>query len=316
MTLPIKDAPLALLQQRTLKYATLWTITRTDGEGGHEGDGNYRFTDHNHLIKYSPTPELTQTDDYHPVAGFNASAREKRSGLRSQNFEAIGIISADIISAEDLRQGKFREASITEVLVDWQHPWQGPFYIHKYFIKEISWSGQVWEAQVIGLSGWLQQPIGEFYGRTCRYDLGDDRCTVDLNALDLEGRAITFVGAAVIGVGPVIREAFTSDIPNLYPDKYFKYGTVTWLTGANVGLTYEVAAHLEEAGAVALRLATYKDIVIGDTFTIIGGCDKLLGTCRDKFNNVEGAPGGNVINFGGFPTIPGLDKMLETPNVK
>lgn len=41
----------------------------------------------------------------------------------------------------------------------------------------------------------------------------------------------------------------------------------------------------------------------GDTFTVQAGCNRLLSTCKAKFNN--------VINFRGEPNIPGTDKLME-----
>ncbi len=40
-------------------------------------------------------------------------------------------------------------------------------------------------------------------------------------------------------------------------------------------------------------------IVTGDAFQVVAGCDKSLASCRDKF--------ANVVNFRGFPDLPGND---------
>jgi uncharacterized phage protein (TIGR02218 family) len=45
-------------------------------------------------------------------------------------------------------------------------------------------------------------------------------------------------------------------------------------------------------------------IQVGDIFTIVAGCDKLKETCIAKFNN--------ILNFRGFPDVPGIDKLLAT----
>ena len=46
----------------------------------------------------------------------------------------------------------------------------------------------------------------------------------------------------------------------------------------------------------------------GDTFSIVGGCDKQFSTCRAKFNNVP--------NFRGFPHVPGNDFLLHVARSK
>jgi len=45
-------------------------------------------------------------------------------------------------------------------------------------------------------------------------------------------------------------------------------------------------------------------VQVGDVFTIYPGCQKRLQQdCITKFSN--------GINFGGFPYLPGIDKMLR-----
>jgi uncharacterized phage protein (TIGR02218 family) len=46
-------------------------------------------------------------------------------------------------------------------------------------------------------------------------------------------------------------------------------------------------------------------IAPGDAATLTAGCDKQLGTCKAKF--------ANVVNFRGFPYMPGNDAVLATP---
>lgn len=46
------------------------------------------------------------------------------------------------------------------------------------------------------------------------------------------------------------------------------------------------------------------DVVPGDQFRAVAGCDRLPGTCSSKFNNIA--------NFRGEPTVPGIDKLLQT----
>ena len=45
------------------------------------------------------------------------------------------------------------------------------------------------------------------------------------------------------------------------------------------------------------------DIAAGDTYTLAPGCDKSLETCRDVY--------ANVVNFRGFPHVPGTLEVLR-----
>lgn len=52
-----------------------------------------------------------------------------------------------------------------------------------------------------------------------------------------------------------------------------------------------------------LQLPMPYAIDIADTYNAIAGCDKTLPTCKAKFNN--------VLNFRGFPHIPGSDHLIN-----
>lgn len=81
---------------------------------------------------------------------------------------------------------------------------------------------------------------------------------------------------------------------------YFAYGLVTWTSGLNKGYSMEVKTFAP--GNVQLAMMMPFNIEPGDTYTIVAGCDKQFGTCRDRFNN--------VIHFRGEPYIPGTDLLL------
>jgi uncharacterized phage protein (TIGR02218 family) len=57
------------------------------------------------------------------------------------------------------------------------------------------------------------------------------------------------------------------------------------------------------AGVITLQQFMPNAIAIGDDYTISAGCDKQLATCKTKFNN--------VVNFRGFPHVPGQDMMVS-----
>jgi uncharacterized phage protein (TIGR02218 family) len=57
---------------------------------------------------------------------------------------------------------------------------------------------------------------------------------------------------------------------------------------------------------LSLWQAVPEPIASGDTLTVAAGCDKRFVTCRARFNN--------VINFRGFPQIPGNDFVIASPD--
>jgi uncharacterized phage protein (TIGR02218 family) len=76
---------------------------------------------------------------------------------------------------------------------------------------------------------------------------------------------------------------------------YFDLGVVTWTSGPNAGLTATVMKH-SAGGVIELHVPLLFTPGVGDTFTILPGCDKLDTTCNTKF--------GNLANNGGFKYVP------------
>lgn len=85
-----------------------------------------------------------------------------------------------------------------------------------------------------------------------------------------------------------------------FPEAHFSYGTVTFTSGLNYGISREVKAF---NGGFEMFEAFPFNISPNDHFEVVAGCDKRCETCVGKYNN--------AINFGAEPHIPGIEKILE-----
>lgn len=75
----------------------------------------------------------------------------------------------------------------------------------------------------------------------------------------------------------------------------YTQGVVTCLSGPNIGLAQSVKLHTT-SGQLQLMKPWIVPPRVGDTFTVIQGCDKSLTTCGQVFSN--------TIHFGGTPLAP------------
>ncbi len=271
------------------RFATCWKIERLDGT-------IFRYTDYNAKL-------TVQGQVYTPVDSFLATAREAQSQLESINITAKGAVASTSFTVNDMIAGFFREAEVTEFVVDWKYPWAGILICNVYIIESLTFDGERWVGEFVGQGKRLTRPVGNVYSRNCRYTLGDQKC-----AFDLTTTGFTETGVSVTAV-VVNREstqftatALTND------DNFWAQGNITWLTGANVGITTEVKIWTKIGAGFVLSIPTPFDIVATDTFTVTAGCDKTQRTCIDKFDN--------NINHGGFPNIPGPDKVLAGPSIE
>jgi uncharacterized phage protein (TIGR02218 family) len=279
----------ATVKQTLHRFIKCWRITRTDGT-------ILRFTE---AAQSLSVLALDVPETFDPMEGMSTSAEQLKNGLNEQNFEATGVLSDARITHDDLRAGLYADAQIDVLLVDWEAPELGPMTSRSYWIEKIQFNGVEWKADITGLPGWLKRNEGDLYVSTCQHDLGDARCKVDL---------ALFTETATVSAVSDQRKDFTSSV-SVQADNFFQFGKITWTSGLNAGIVSEVASSLMSGGALVLRLPTPFDIAATDIFSIHPGCQKRLSEdCVAKFDNLP--------NNGGFPFIPGTDKLLEVPGQK
>ena len=162
----------------------------------------------------------------------------------------------------------------------------------KGLLGEVRREGQAFVAELRGLAERLNEETGRRYTATCSADLGDNRCQVDLGdpAFRGEGTVVALNGTSFFSVSGL----------DSFVDGWFTAGRLAWQSGANAGLAVEVKRHvLQDGVSLDLWQAMPGPIAAGDGFVVTAGCDKRLDTCRERFDN--------VVNFRGFPHIPGND---------
>ena len=286
VTVPMKS----LLVHGSHLFATCWRITRSDGT-------ILRFTDHNCKLTIASGEEFT------PVKSIMATARQRQQNLKNSNVEVRGVVTSDLISVADLRAGKYNEAQVDEMLVNWRFPWLGEYSTTVYWIVETTFDGEMWQAKLAGNTVWLRNPIGGIYTRNCRHRVGRGQC-----ANGGEGVTLASITVSSVSVTDVVTTRKSLKASSLIGDGDGEYnlGELEWVTGANAGVMSECKRFRSSDGRVILQLDTPYEFQVGDTFHIRRGCDGRLSTCRDDFDNVR--------NHGGYPTIPGNNAQYETPN--
>lgn len=95
-------------------------------------------------------------------------------------------------------------------------------------------------------------------------------------------------------------------------DDYFRDGEAQWMDGDNVGVISPIVGYDSATRTVTLLFPTPFDIAASDHVILRAGCDGLLGTCRDKFSNTNGA---GALRHGGTDVFsPAAGAPLEQPD--
>lgn len=232
---------------------------------------------------------------YKADGAFSASAIENRNTLSTDNLDVVGMLDSAFITAADIDAGKYDHARVDVYLCNWADVTQGVMQLRRGWLGEIKRIGGKYQAELRGLHDLLQRPIGKKFSPECRHTLGDGNCAVNLAAYTVTGTVTSAASATQF------TDSARSEAAGL-----FNYGLLTWNSGANAGLSMEVKNFT--AGVFTLWLPMAHSIAAGDAYSVYKGCDKRFATCRTTFSNVA--------NFGGFPYLPGVDRILNTPDAR
>lgn len=134
---------------------------------------------------------------YEARSGLTSGAGESQSRLAANNTEITGILDSDAISVDDVTAGLWDYAAVRVFNVNWADTSMGADILISGRLGEVTVERNVCRAELRGLAATYAPPIGEVYQITCRANLGDARCTVDLSStdpLDSDGFAFTTNG--------------------------------------------------------------------------------------------------------------------------
>jgi uncharacterized phage protein (TIGR02218 family) len=248
------------------------------------------FTDHDRDLNF---------DGIHFAAdsGMSARALSATTGLSVNNTEAVGLLQSEAIAEEDIVAGHYDGAEVTL----WQVQWDDVSARQvKFFgsLGEITRQSGTFQAELRGLTDALNQPQGRSYLRSCSAVLGDGRCRFDLNQPEFRAEvALIQSDGAGDFVLPLTGHA----------DGHFQQGKLQVLSGAASGLTAIIQRDVvsPDSRRVLLWEPLSLAVVEGDVVRLEAGCDRTAGTCRSKFDN--------LVNFQGFPHIPGDDWLMSVP---
>jgi len=267
------------------EVARCWKLTRNDGVV-------LGFTDHDRDLTFDGVTFCAGT-------GLSAAAVSQTTGLAVDNTEAVGALTATAVCETDIAAGRFDGAEVEAWLVQWSAP-ENRVLQFRGTIGEVTRAGGAFTAELRGLSEVLNVPRGRVYQKRCAAVLGDAVCRVDLSspAFSVETAILHAEGQRV----------FEFDVGGGYAPRWFERGVLTVLDGAAAGLSGAIKR--DRPQQTGLRRVELWDqlrapVAAGDRVRLTAGCDKSMETCRTKFSN--------MLNYHGFPDIPGEDWLVTHP---
>lgn len=275
MSKTVQSALQAHLDTGATTMALCWKVARKDGT-------TQGFTEHDCDLTFDGLTYLARS-------GFTATQVAQSLGLAVDNLNVDGAISSDTINEDDLASGRYDDADVELTWVNWQDVSQRQTF-SRGSIGEVKRGETAFSAEFRSLVHRLNQKTGRQYQKTCDVAVGSDRCGVDLTSS-------TFSSSGTVTSASGRNLVLTS--LGGYADGWFSHGLLTFTSGLNTGLSFEVKSH--SGSNVTLWDVPPGAVLSSDAFGLTAGCLQTMDVCITKFNNIN--------NHQGFPDIPGQDTL-------
>lgn len=276
----------ALLEHMATGVTTVcraWIVRRSDGVV-------MGFTDHDEDLEIDDTTCRASS-------GLTTGALATSTGLSVDNAEASGALRDEAISEADIRNGLWDGAHVTAYRVNWRRPDERDV-LFRATLGEITWGNGAFTAELRGVGEQLNKVRGRIYQKRCDAMLGDARCGKALGSTHLTDLVLLQVAE---------RRILTFEERGGFAVGWYTGGRVTVLTGNAAGESGQIKVDRISDGRREISLSTSlrRDVGAGDRVRLEAGCDKRMTTCRVKFDN--------LLNYRGFPHIPGEEWLMAYP---
>ena len=237
-------------------------------------------------------------ETYSPETGITPSDLSLSVGLGGDDMEITGPLvdtatEAWHVTKTAILGGRFDDAVAHYFQVNWNALADGAIKLLKGRVVLAEIEGGRFKLTIHSEASKFSQEIGRIITPYCDADFGDARC----------GYSITPLSATVTAATSL--RQITVSFTGTYANDYFNKGTVTFTSGALNGTRPVEVSDWTSAGVITLWTELAELPEIGDTLQLRQGCDKTRAACMAY---------SNILNFRGFPDVPGTDQVLRYPN--
>jgi len=285
--------------------AVFWHVLRYDGQefgwAEHPYDIPFVCTSHD-----SPAHTVT----YLASTGLEVSNTENTDTLAVPTVDVTAFL--DVSTEPELLAGIWNGAEITIFEADYENM-PTSFDMTKLHVMRFGRLGQVtlhdniFRAELRGLTSRLETTIGRVTTARCPWKWGNVECLGTGDGGPPTFNVATFTHAGTItSVGSNPRRQFSASALT-QPPGYFTLGTITFTSGANLGMPPMDIRSWRNKQFTPQRPLPY-DVQVGDTFSATRGDDKTFTTCKTVFNNRG--------QYAGWLYTPGMFKLLQNDVIR
>lgn len=250
------------------------------------------------VTRYPVDLVMSNGATYQTGSGFDFTGYEATAGFSPAAIDLEGILGFAGVTRDAVASGVFDNARCYLFACDFLAPVEDHEPIVSSILGKSTLTDNGYRFEEMSMIDALNQSVGKTYTAACAKRFGGQEfagCKIVLGPLTVTG-SLTAVTSRQI-----FRDAGRSEAAD-----WFGYGLIEFTSGANAGLgPFGVKRH-EADGTLEIFDSLFYPASIGDIYTLTPGCRKRLTDCRDKW--------ANILNFGGFPTIPSTSQYSDFGN--
>lgn len=259
-------------------YAECLKLERTDGT-------TLRYTSHDKPLHVKE--EDGRLYWYKPAGKLQLTAVESTLGLSVTNYQFTAHVEDDSLLSHDLEIGVYAEAKIQVYIVSWKNSRVAALPIKVGWIGDIIKKNGTYQSDIRGIAQLLAQQFLSTTSLECRHVFGDTKCGVLVSE---QSSAFT--------VNSVQNSSEFTVTPSAEAGSY-SLGEARFTGGINSGRHMEILAH--SGSSIELFLPSIEPISVGDTVTLVTGCNKTYARCKEFSNSSR---------FGGEPFLQTSDNLF------
>lgn len=284
----ISTALEAALARSTMTLAEAWKVERVDGNV-------YGWTAHDTSVTIDGVL-------YRASEGLQVTSAHTTDDLRVDSVDVTAFL--DVATEGELIAGIWDDALVTNFWYNWSNPPTAldtnVLVVRSGNVGQITRTEGAFTAQVRGLTQRLNVRVGRQYSPACpwRHALWNGSTYVSSAECGLVLTTYIHTGTITSVGSPATREFLASG--DAHANGYYNDGLITMTSGPNTGLTREVRDW--NAFQFSLKRAFPYAVAVGNAYSAVKGDTKTFASCLAY---------GNQENFGGFPHLPGFNKVYE-----
>lgn len=286
------------------RAALLVKITRQDGTVIRLTEANRDIAFPSGVWPSTMIPSVVGT--YAAAAGFERSNLSADVSTNPGSFEiTVPFDSTTPVTPLDVRAGAYDLARTLVVVCNPDDLTMGGMIVPGGMVGTLTPVDHELKIEILGLAEYLNRGIIDSVYPKCGVDFADLH-TDNLCKLDPAGFTVTGTVTAV--ADPT--GTFTILNASALAVGHFGEGEITFATGLNTGFKLEVRTAALISGLsfqIQLKFPAPAAIQVGDTYSILAGCDKTLADCQLY---------SNVINMRAALFVSGLDALVATPDTQ